>query len=477
MPSQDPSTTLLTQEELQEDLQISVAAAQEWPAELLFTGLVGHENESLDLFSFVTNGMERTLSQFNPDHWPPNKEGQKKLLEHLQQLAMKHGTHFHLNSHAGTLRCSRTRKARATHTAKDTTGDKLCNCRLHLKISKNKEFIYLSCKGEKMHKHHPRPGALPAWANNLTDKQRHHLLVLAQQRAAVANPQSRKIMLELKLGYISKLAYRTVLVTAPDYIAAKAVAGANSSAAQFISWLRAQAGNPKSKLSYVVLSYALTTKNCNIVRDHIGNPKGRRSKSFPSPDPEMVMNNLAYIDKVVLPAPHADKHNSKPTPPIGEGGLVAKSNLRKAAIARLAKPRWEKYAAKFDAEYHLKNAEAIRLEKEAIFCRPAKEVDNETITNNLTYTSSVAVLSNDASEKKFSSGDDGSVMMLDEPDKVQALDVSDDSDLESTSDNEGSHVGGGCKKDDTGTKGGCKQKQAPLPMGLFFIPLVASVGI
>ncbi|CAJ1944890.1 unnamed protein product [Cylindrotheca closterium] len=281
-------------------------------------------------------------------------------------------------------------KPRATRTAKDTTGNCLCNCPLSLKFSRNKEFIYLACKGEKIHKYHPKaPGPLPLKANNLTDEQKQQLL--AQQRAAVANPQSRKILLELKQGYISKSAYRTVMITAPDYIAAKAVAGANSSAAEFIGWLRAQAANPETNLSYMVLSYALTSKNCCVVRRYIQNPKGWRSNSNPPSNPETVMNNLTYRDELLLPIeiqePLASSRKSTPTPPIGKGGLVAKNNLCQAAIDRVALPMWQDYCASVGVEDHLQNTKAIREKKEAIFCRAANEVDNQTIRNSLAYTS------------------------------------------------------------------------------------------
>ncbi|CAJ1939370.1 unnamed protein product [Cylindrotheca closterium] len=337
MSSEYSSTIHLTQEELQQDVQISVSDAQEWTAEIPFIGLCDYDdNESVDLFLFITNGPKFTQAQFNPDHWPPtnadsyngtlrcarnrkyaNKEKNKDEYD-AQGVCFGpcHKSHHHDRKRN---RVNGQTKPRATQTAKDTTGNCLCNCRLSLKFSRNEEFIYLACKGEKIHKYHPKaPGPLPLKANNLTDEQKQQLL--AQQRAAVANPQSRKILLELKQGYISKSAYRTVMITAPDYIAAKAVAGANSSAAEFIGWLRAQAANPETNLSYMVLSYALTSKNCCVVRRYIQNPKGWRSNSNPPSNPETVMNNLTYRDELLLPIeiqePLASSRKSTPTPPI-----------------------------------------------------------------------------------------------------------------------------------------------------------------
>ncbi|CAJ1941175.1 unnamed protein product [Cylindrotheca closterium] len=112
MSSEYSSTVHLTQEELQQDVQMSVSDAEEWTAELPFIGLRDYDdNESVDLFSFITNGPEFTRAQFNPDHCPPTNAGRKKLLFHLQQLALKyHGTDFNVDSYNGTLRCARNRK-------------------------------------------------------------------------------------------------------------------------------------------------------------------------------------------------------------------------------------------------------------------------------------------------------------------------------------------------------------------------------
>ncbi|CAJ1938798.1 unnamed protein product, partial [Cylindrotheca closterium] len=73
-------------------------------------------------------------------------------------------------------------------------------------------------------------------AHNLTAEARQ--IVCAQQKAAVTGTQSRKMLLELKHGYVSRSATPSVMITSPEYIEAKAANGANSSAADFIQWLQ-----------------------------------------------------------------------------------------------------------------------------------------------------------------------------------------------------------------------------------------------
>ncbi|CAJ1948111.1 unnamed protein product [Cylindrotheca closterium] len=237
----------LTQEELEEGLQIKVAEARTWCAKLPFDGLVDYDGESADLFSFVTNAIETRAAKFDPKQWPPTKKGLKDLLHHLKVIGLKHGSEFIYDVSKGWLACYRSKpyhgtklqdseqynekgvllqyrhksyphdrlrnrpdgltQPRATHTSKDTTGDKLCPCRLRLRIHKSKKasepsYIYVSCTGSTVHRYHAKPAVeLPIKAHTLTKVARQ--AVIAQQKAAVTGTQSRKMLLELKHGYVS----------------------------------------------------------------------------------------------------------------------------------------------------------------------------------------------------------------------------------------------------------------------------------
>lgn len=132
----------------------------------------------------------------------PYKSRSEKLLYHLQQLGLRHGSEFNVDITKGILFCNRFRKyrdkkknknknkqdnnnqydeygrqtvARAVHTSKDLTGDKLCKCRFKLKIHKQDQpdgFIYVSCRGNKCHSYHPKPAIVHhhPFAFNLLNK-------------------------------------------------------------------------------------------------------------------------------------------------------------------------------------------------------------------------------------------------------------------------------------------------------------------
>ncbi|CAJ1943593.1 unnamed protein product [Cylindrotheca closterium] len=179
----ETTSKLPTQEKKQDE-------GDPWEATLPFTGIVGREEESVDLFSCVTNFFEKRDTLFDRKQWPPTKAGLKKLLYHLQQIGLRHGSEFNVDISKGILVCNRFRKyrdkkyrdrkkhknnqdnddryddqggqtgARAIHTSKDLTGDKLCKCRFKLKIHKQDQpdgFIYVSCRGNKCHSYHPKP--------------------------------------------------------------------------------------------------------------------------------------------------------------------------------------------------------------------------------------------------------------------------------------------------------------------------------
>ncbi|CAJ1964432.1 unnamed protein product [Cylindrotheca closterium] len=216
MPSENASN--LTQEEVEEGLQLRVAEAQTWPAKLPFDGIVDYDGESADLFAFVTNDIETRKARFDSKQWPPTKQGLKDLLHHLKLIGLKHGSEFTYDASKGWLTCYRSKPykgtklqdleqfnekgvllqyqhksyhhdrlrnrpdgqtcPRATHTSKDITGDKLCSCRLRLGIHSSKKagdqsHIYISCKGDNLHKYHAKPAAqLPIKAHNLTAEAR-----------------------------------------------------------------------------------------------------------------------------------------------------------------------------------------------------------------------------------------------------------------------------------------------------------------
>ncbi|CAJ1940702.1 unnamed protein product, partial [Cylindrotheca closterium] len=220
---------------------------------------------------------------------------------------------------------------RATHTPKDITGDKLCSCRLRLCIHSSKKagdqsYIYISCKGDTLHKYHAKPTAeLPIKAHNLTAEAQQ--IVCAQQKAAVTGTQSRKTLLELKHDYVSRSATRSVMITSPEYIAAKAANGANLSAADFIQWLPTQAGNPEVNLHYTVLSYEMTPTNGDLVQGTISNPKGRRSKTNPPPNTKTVMRNLTYSNTLRSPVPGDKPVATSHTPSISADTITQREDL------------------------------------------------------------------------------------------------------------------------------------------------------
>ncbi|CAJ1947035.1 unnamed protein product [Cylindrotheca closterium] len=340
MPSENASN--LTQEEVEEGLQLRVAEAQTWPAKLPFDGLVDYDGESADLFAFVTNDIETRKARFDSKQWPPTKQGLKDLLHHLKLIGLKHGSEFTYDASKGWLTCYRSKPykgtklqdleqfnekgvllqyrhksyhhnrlrncpdgqtcPRATHTSKDITGDKLCSCRLRLRIHSSKKagdqsYIYISCKGDTLHKYHAKPAAeLPIKAHNLTAEARQ--IVCAQQKAAVT-----------------------------EYIAAKAANGANSSAADFIQWLQTQAGNPEVNLHYTVLSYEMTPTNGDLVQGTISNPKGRRSKTNPLPNTKTVMRNLTYSNTIRSPVPGDNPVATSHNPSISADPITQREDL------------------------------------------------------------------------------------------------------------------------------------------------------
>ncbi|CAJ1943595.1 unnamed protein product [Cylindrotheca closterium] len=179
MASQDASD-LPTHEKLQGGPQgkPNDDAETSWDAVLPYTGLLGREDESVDLFSFVTNDVEPRNGQFDPKQWPPTRAGLRLLLDHLQKIAIQHGSDFNVDISKGWLLCKRCRKnyteknkqsdedgeptkARAIHTSKDNTSEnnKVCKCRIRMLIHKPDKpdgYIYVSCRGVKCHKYHPR---------------------------------------------------------------------------------------------------------------------------------------------------------------------------------------------------------------------------------------------------------------------------------------------------------------------------------
>ncbi len=66
---------------------------------------------------------------------------------------------------------------------------------------------------------------------------------------------SRKLILEMKNSYNSKLTHRTVLECSPDFPKANGIGVQSSSAVELMEWLRREASNPNHNLSYKVLSY------------------------------------------------------------------------------------------------------------------------------------------------------------------------------------------------------------------------------
>ncbi|CAJ1943597.1 unnamed protein product [Cylindrotheca closterium] len=187
MASQNASD-LPNQEKLQGGKQAKPNddAETSWDAVLPYTGLLGREDESVDLFSFVTNDVELRNGQFDRKQWPPTKAGLRQLLSHLQEIAIQHGSDFNVDISRGGLICKRCRKnhtekkneikqkkrkqsddhdeptkTRAIHTSKDNTSEnnKFCNCRIRMLIHKQDKpdgYIYVSCKGVKCHIYHPR---------------------------------------------------------------------------------------------------------------------------------------------------------------------------------------------------------------------------------------------------------------------------------------------------------------------------------
>ncbi|CAJ1940520.1 unnamed protein product [Cylindrotheca closterium] len=308
---------------------------------------------------------------FDSKQWPPTKQGLKDLLHHLKLIGLKHGSEFTYDASKGWLTCYRSKPykgtklqdleqfnvkgvllqyrhksyhhdclrnrpdgqtcPRATHTSKGITGDKLCSCRLRLRIHSSKKegdqsYIYISCKGDTLHKYHAKPAAeLPIKAHNLTAEARQ--IVCAQQKAAVTGTQFWKMLLELKHGYVSRSATRSVMITSPEYIAAKAADGANSSAADFIQWLQTQAGNPEVNLHYTVLSYEMTPTHGDLVQGTISNPKGRRSKTNPPPNTKTVMRNLTYSNTLQSPVPGDKPVATSYTPSISADTITQREDL------------------------------------------------------------------------------------------------------------------------------------------------------
>ncbi|CAJ1934799.1 unnamed protein product [Cylindrotheca closterium] len=135
------------------------------------------------------------------------------------------------------------------------------------------------------------------------------------------------MLLELKHGYVSRSATRSVMITSPEYIAAKAANGANSSAADFIQWLRTQAGNPEVNLHYTVLSYEMTPTNGDLVQGTISNPKGRRSKTNPLPNTKTVMRNLTYSNTIQSPVSGDKPVATSHTPSISADPITQREDL------------------------------------------------------------------------------------------------------------------------------------------------------
>ncbi|CAJ1959941.1 unnamed protein product [Cylindrotheca closterium] len=162
------------------------------------------------------------------------------------------------------------------------------------------------------------------------------------------------MLLELKHGYVSRSATQSVTITSPEYIAAKASNGANSSAADLIQWLRTQAGNPEVNLHYTVLSYEMTPTNGDLVQGTISNPKGRRSKTNPLPNTKTVMRNLTYSNTI--------------------RSLAATRQAVHAATAPMIKQQFGRFTSTLTVKDQLTRTEFIHNQREAIEAKAIKAV-------------------------------------------------------------------------------------------------------
>ncbi|CAJ1943706.1 unnamed protein product [Cylindrotheca closterium] len=231
---------------------------------------------------------------------------------------------------------------------------------------------------------------------------------------------------------------RSVMITSPEYITAKAANGANSSAAYFIQWLRTQTGNPEVNLHYTVLSYEMTPTNGDLVQGTISNPKAEVPGDNPvatshtpsiSADPITQREDLHSIvqptnvaklsvDKLVegnsmvsrdrnrslfilaqqhkqrakvlshfsqlrpneKATPTKDKMR-KPTPlqivsppPMGPGGLAATRQAVHAAAAPMMKQQFGRFTSTLTVMDQLTRTEFIHNQREAIEAKAIKAV-------------------------------------------------------------------------------------------------------
>ena len=327
--------------EPQAAIERALDALNTWEAYIPCEGVQGVDPEVNLLDLRERNKLEQYEIRYCPSTYPATTEGRKKLLTHIQRIALKYGTTLTIKAD-GRLVCNRGRIYQARRKAKKERKEKpkdfdehgvqtnirqhtfhhdrlnnrkkgriesrgtvtfkpLCKtdtCKMSLKINIYNQnepdgFLYVSKRaGSAIHSKHPKPndGVLARPKRLLNDRQTG--LLRSGNEAAVQGSAMRKVLLEHQDTFVSKSTQRSVVQCVPTFLQSNQGSG-DSSAAALMNWLRKMAADPNSLLCYKVLSYHGQSGGYLFK-----NPKGRPLKGAARRSGTDIARNMEFQDTI-----------------------------------------------------------------------------------------------------------------------------------------------------------------------------------